>query len=860
MGERLIHGDKMNGRADGKTNVHLVLAIIVSVFSLMLIVVTCTLSWEMWMIPLIILGLLLVWGLRIVPLVGEDAYEYLCSGIILFVLFFYGVHETSLFDLPITMGVFIVTLSMLDKKILLCLSVLTYLLVLLYHGIFLHTISLTMSPLEFSRLVLDVIAMFSETLLVGYMIGRRKKKNEDVRELTEQLETAKQQNADFLSNMSHELRTPINVVTGISGVLLGQEFSKEQREDIQSVQIAGIRLAEQMKDILDYTEIVENALVVLEERYMMSSILADLIAVQKKEKELELVFDMDVNLPAVLIGDGEKIFHILKHITDNAMKYTKEGGVYVHIGFRKENYGINLSMDISDTGIGMSSSQLARVCDDFYQADSGYNRKNGGLGLGLSITKGLLRAIGGFMHIQSREGQGTQVHISIPQQVADDRPGMQVDNPEKFCIAYYLKADKYERREVGSYYSRMIRHMMTGLGIEGHRVHHLEELEKLLLNGRLTHLFIGKEEYEEKTDYFDKLAETVCVILVAGDGMTLPKGSRIHLFRKPFHPMSVLNLLNGAAPVKGAMGTVVCEGRFVCVGVRALVVDDEEMNLVVARGVLGGYGMQVETCLGGEEAVERCAGTAYDIVFLDHMMPGIDGVETLKRIRLTGGGAYQTTPIIALTANAVSGAREMFRNEGFTEFVPKPIERPVLERVLRHVLPEQCIRYESECGEGQPKEVQTGEPKEVQTGEPKEVQPGKLEESAGEQTFLEYLDNCGVHTELGLQYCGGSDAFYAQMLTMFCDQSADKRKEIIDLYDAGEWKEYAVKVHALKSTSKMIGAEELSELARKMEQAGKSDDRALIREHQSEMLDLYEKVCAMISDSLVRNTMRKGEE
>ena len=153
-----------------------------------------------------------------------------------------------------------------------------------------------------------------------------------------------------------------------------------------------------------------------------------------------------------------------------------------------------------------------------------------------------------------------------------------------------------------------------------------------------------------------------------------------------------------------------------------------------------------------------------------------------------------------------------------------------------------------------------GEPKEVQTGEPKEVQPGKPEESAGEQTFLEYLDSCGIHTELGLQYCGGSEAFYAQMLTMFCDQSADKRKEIIDLYDAEEWKEYAVKVHALKSTSKMIGAEELSELARKLEQAGKSDDRALIREHQSEMLDLYEKVCAVISDSLVRNTMRKGEE
>lgn len=853
MEERLTHGDKMSGRTEGKTDVHLVLAILVSVFSLLLIVVTCTLSWEMWMVPLIILGLLLVWGLRIVPLAGEDAYEYLCAGIILFVLFFYGVHETSLFDLPITMGVFIIMLSMLDKKLLLYLSFFTYLLELLYHGFFLHTINLDMSPLDFSRLVLDVIGMLSETLLVGYMIDQRKKRNGYMRELTEQLEIEKQQNADFLSNMSHELRTPINVVTGISEVLLGEELSGNQREGMQSVQLAGIRLAEQIKDILDYTEIVENSLVVLEERYMMSSILTDLIAVQNKEKDLELVFDMDVNLPAVLIGDGEKIYHVLKHILDNAIKYTGEGGVYVHIGFRREDYGINLSIDISDTGIGMSKSQLARICDDFYQVDSGYNRRTGGLGLGLSIARGLLRAIGGFMYIRSKEGQGTQVHISIPQQVADERPGMQVENPEEFCIACYLEADKYDRKEVAGYYDRMIRNMMVGLGIEGHRVHHPEELEKLLQNHRLTHLFIWQEEYAERMDYFEKLAKSVCVMLIAENEMTLPKDSRIILFRKPLNPISVLNLLSGAAHSKDIMGMAIHEGTFTCAGVRALVVDDEEMNLVVARGVLGGYGMRVDTCLGGEEAVERCAGTTYDIIFLDHMMPGIDGVETLKRIRLTGGGAYQTTPIIALTANAVSGAREMFRNEGFTEFVPKPIERPVLERALRHVLPEQYIQYETENRKAQPEQAEKNAVSGNQSAPSAEV-------TSGEQSFMECLGSHGINTELGLQYCSGSEEFYAQMLKMFCEQSGDKKKEITDLYDAEDWKEYAVKVHALKSTSLMIGAEELSERARKLEQAGKSGDEAYIRENQPGMLDLYEKVCGAVSDSLARNETLKGEE
>ena len=118
------------------------------------------------------------------------------------------------------------------------------------------------------------------------------------------------------------------------------------------------------------------------------------------------------------------------------------------------------------------------------------------------------------------------------------------------------------------------------------------------------------------------------------------------------------------------------------------------MNLVVAKGILGSYGIQVDTCLSGKEAIEKCCNMSYDLVFLDHMMPGFDGMETLRRIREIDNGIYTDLPIIALTANTISGAREMFKSEGFTEFVPKPIERTILERVLRRVLPEHCIRYE----------------------------------------------------------------------------------------------------------------------------------------------------------------------
>ena len=201
------------------------------------------------------------------------------------------------------------------------------------------------------------------------------------------------------------------------------------------------------------------------------------------------------------------------------------------------------------------------------------------------------------------------------------------------------------------------------------------------------------------------------------------------MIHKPFFALSVVNLLNGEAQENG-FGEAQAAGRkpFSCEGVRVLAVDDEEMNLVVAKGVLGSYGIQVDTCLGGKEAVERCLSTSYDIIFLDHMMPGFDGVETLKQIREIKNGIYQDLPVIALTANTISGAREMFRNEGFTEFIPKPIERAVLERVLRKVLQKHQVQYD---------EIQQEAVQEEFLPEENSLEEILMEETLQEETFSE---------------------------------------------------------------------------------------------------------------------------
>ncbi len=839
-------------RAEEQTSRHLLLAVITTVFSGTLSLITVIMGWEMWMILLITAGCLSVWFLHIARLGSNSLYETLSAGVMLIEFFFFGVHETSLFDIPAVACILILALFMMNKKWILHVTVSLYALEMLYHGLILHTISLSMGSRDLFRLGLGAFVVISAAALARYWINRRNLQRKWYEGVFAELETAGKQNAVFLSNVSHELRTPINMVIGISEVALGRELPPEIRADMTSIKLAGKRLSNQINNMLDYTEIVEGTLTPAKKEYMITSVLNDVItmtALQSNRQHLEMVFDIDPKVPAVLVGDAEKISHVLKILVENSIKFTEEGGMNVRIGYRWESYGINLIINISDTGIGMTDSQLAKMCNVFYQADSGSSRFAGGLGLGLPIARGLLNAMGGFIHFRSTDRQGLHANIVIPQGVADERPCITINHPEHLCIACYFRPERYNCDEVREYYDGLIVNLVEGLGINGYQAHNFDALMKLQRSHSLTHVFIAQSEYEENQDYYENLADTLRVILIADKGFVLGSESKLLIIHKPFSALSVANLLNGETGERGFAEDQAAGRRpFTCVGVRALAVDDEEMNLVVAKGVLGSYGIEVDTCLSGREAVTRCGSVSYDIIFLDHMMPGFDGVETLKKIRELRGGIYQDLPAIALTANTVSGAREMFRSEGFTEFVPKPIERTVLERVLRKVLPKSCIRYSAAPGDtAQPEEAPAEEAAAApavpaESGEIPEAPPAE----APAQPFGQ-LAQAGVNVELGLGYCGGEENFYREMLRIFHAQSGEKQAELISLYESANWEDYTVKVHALKSTSLTIGAEQLSAQAKELELAGKRGDQDFIREHHAALMLAYEELCGHIA-------------
>ena len=264
-----------------------------------------------------------------------------------------------------------------------------------------------------------------------------------------------------------------------------------------------------------------------------------------------------------------------------------------------------------------------------------------------------------------------------------------------------------------------------------------------------------------------------------------------------------------------------------------LVVDDNRMNLHVAGSLLSRYNIKVTTANSGREALEKIESCNYDFVFMDHMMPEMDGVETMKHIRRKQGSYFKNVPIVALTANAVAGTREMLLSLGFSDFLEKPIERSVFERVLkRNLAPEKIIigdlKQEQEVKLQTKTEEKKEESMEEMTKEMKEEAP----------TLLELLEREGLNTQRGIMYCGGEES-YIEVLQSFCEDYKEMYNAVEELYAAQDWENYTITVHGIKSSMGSIGAEEIQELAKQLEFAGKENRIDFIHRENANLLEKY---------------------
>ncbi len=681
-----------------RINAHTKIIIILTIVGIGLALESITQRWEFWFPPLLLLGIVILWIVHVSQYGDIQARELFMVVLCFAAALFHGVHITSFFDIAIANLLLTSTLSLLGNANVLDAALLEYVILFIiqlalavYYG------SIELNTLNLSRVILHNVIVFSVHYVSKWSVNDRRQYQEHIKDIDELMKSSLTDMDDFLVNISHELRTPVNVVNGISTLIM----KSENTDDIQAIRDAGLRLSRQIEDIQDYTEIKQGNVVLENEKYMITSLVNDVISnfqIQEASKQLEFVVDLDPKVPSAMKGDIRKLHKIMRHLLDNAIKFTRKGGVYIRITANPRDYGVNLCVEVTDTGIGMGRQDIANASKGFYQANKKRNRSSGGIGLGLNVVYGFVHQMHGFVTITSEKGRGTSVRISIPQEVVNRGNCLSIEHEKIKNVIFHVLPGKYKNVQVRDFYRRMAVNIASGLKLNLYSAVSLDEIRNLMEKIEVSHIFMGTEEYEQNREAFDNFAENgVTIAISANAGFKTTVGSRVIIMPKPLYGFPVTRVLNGETDIDGDM-LVDRKRKPVFNGVKALIVDDEPMNLVVATGMFSDYGIETDTATSGREAIEKFKNNYYDVIFMDHMMPEMDGIEAMQRIRQAakdmGGGIL----IVALTANAISGAREMFIREGFDGFIAKPIDIMEFERVMKRILPDNRINYVERSG------------------------------------------------------------------------------------------------------------------------------------------------------------------
>lgn len=662
------------------------IVMVVSLGSVGLIVENILLGWEFWVPFVIFAALVAIWAVNLSEKVDDDVRKLFYFAMALLLLFYHGIHSRSFFDAALTTVLVMVTYSGLNKIYMMNALLLEFFAVWMIQFVGLAG----GEPLVYDRLTVYRILLHAAIVVLVYLITvrfiqNRLESEEEARINAGRIAANDNSMEDFLSNISHELRTPVNVVNGMSDLLIKRGVGKEA----DAIRQAGVRLAYQIEDIQDYTECKRQKVFLEEDNYMSISLINDVVTsfrMSDKAGELELVVDLNPRTPAMMKGDIKKLHKIFRHLLENAVKFTRVGGIHVKMFAEKTDYGVNLCIEMTDTGIGMDRNAIRSVTEGMYQENKKRNRSSGGIGLGLFIVYGFAHRMGGFVKIESEKKVGTTVRVTIPQKVVDPFPCLALDGSFDSTVLFHVKPDKYKVPRLRDFYRSMAANLAMGVHVPLYPAETVYEVERLREKLNVTHVFMGQEEYEENRGYFEELAkEDIVLVVSAAQDFRLPENSKVVLMPKPLYAYPVIKIINEGRDARDVDGNVHTE-KPVFRGVKALIVDDEPMNLVVATSLFRDYEMVIETAGSGREAIRKFREKDYDLIFMDHMMPEMDGVEAMKLIKADASENGRKISVIALTANAVSGAREMFIREGFDGFIAKPINIADFERVVSRVL------------------------------------------------------------------------------------------------------------------------------------------------------------------------------
>ena len=512
--------------------------------------------------------------------------------------------------------------------------------------------------------LISLVAIWFCSSVASTLIELLNNQNQKLFMAVEEANRANESKSAFLSNMSHEIRTPMNAIVGITDIMLRTKRDPAEERYLLNIKNSGTALLSIINDILDFSKIESGKMTVVNDNYSFYSMLDDLSLIfwnRIGDKKIELLYDIDINMPDYIYGDAIRVRQLIINIVNNAIKFTDEGFVRLSVKVGKiEGNDIELFISVADSGQGIKEEDMPKLFSSFEQVNTKKNHSKEGTGLGLAISKQLINMMGGEIGVDSEFGKGTTFSFNIHQGITDKTVMPNYDDLKQALsekkIAVAVKDEMLEAS---------MRQLFATLGVS------------------VADSVLDKADYDicfTEESEINHISATTKYILVNPYDDIADRDSGI-IFSKPLY---ISNLYGAIVEAKNDADVVEeKEEQITFEGKKILLVEDNAVNTKVALLLFKPLMMEIDTAQNGQVALEMVQKKHYDLVFMDHMMPVMDGVEATLAIRKLGGDYYTNLPIIALTANVISEAKDVLLSAGMNDITTKPISMDNVIGILK---------------------------------------------------------------------------------------------------------------------------------------------------------------------------------